>query len=631
VALGLLCFAAGAIATFTASGLLDVRLLEYHTMDVWFEADVPLTFRGLTDRWAFNDRAKLHPLFGLALLPPVYLLKMLGGVEPWVAVRVAYAVVAGIWLAALFALVRLIGCRRFDATLVTLLGATSAGAMFWFPIPETHTLASPTILFAMIVVAVSAHRMVPPLLEVAVSAATLGVTVTNWMAGLLATVIRRPLSQTVRISAGAFALVCILWLVQRQVIPESPFFLGKMVGGEHILPPESHGALHVMQAFLIHSVVMPAIAVVDRPGAGQWPVMLIQPSNSGSAGVWSVISTLLWGGLLGAGLWATASLRDRGRWRLYLALLLVGQLLLHLLFGNETFLYTPNFLPVVLVVGAMAALTPARRAVLVVMATLVVTNAIGNAIQWRHARDFFVTFAPYRHDYAKARAARPGDPWPTLRGGVPLRVAPEGARIFETGFATTGGGFRPGLDQFVVSFWVLDDDGRLIATSDNLPPEQVTTRLTRRADSSVAALSVATPYYRAGWSPVGPRRWHLELTVPPGARIALAVRGVGPQRAPIRRLEWDGQRLLVNDRWSIEPSPTGVAAFLADENDPGWVSARSNLRQLSVVNGWAAARLELPRAAVHRIVVRDTSEFGSVDRLIATLPGAPAALVPERR
>jgi hypothetical protein len=620
VSLALACFTSGAIATFVASGFLDQHLLGNETMDVWFDADVSRTFEILTNRRSINDRAKFHPLFALIGLPPVYALRALIGLDPWVAVRVTCAAVAGVWTASMYALLRLIGCRRSDAIIFTLLGATSAGAMFWFPIPETHTLAAPTIIFAMVLVAASAHRVIPWLVEVVVSAATLGMTITNWMAGLLASLLRRSLPQTFLISAGAFALVVALWAVQRYVVPRSGFFIGKSVGGSYILSPESRGVSHIAESFFVHSVVMPKITVADRQGAGKWPVMLTQPANPGSAGPWSLVSAVLWCGVFGAGVWALIRLRGRERLRLYLAALLAVQFVLFVLFGNETFLYAPNFLPILIAIAALAALTPARRAVMMTASALVVTNTVGNVAQWRRANAFFDTFAPFYHDFAAAKRARPAGPWPAGGEGRPLEIAPPDTRSYDTGLAMRGGTFSPGLDQFVVSFWVLSDSGKPVAMSDNLAPEQFTSRVEQRADSSVATLAVSTPYYQVRWTPDGVRRYRLDLTIPQGQRLALVVRGVGPMRAPVRQLDWNGERLLINERWSVEPDSRSVAAYLVNENDPAWVGSRPTTRRISVIDGWAAARLELLEPGDHRIILRDVNPSGPMDRVIATIP-----------
>jgi hypothetical protein len=606
------------VATFVASGRLDQRLLEPETMDVWFEADIPRTFRNLTDRWAENDNAKFHPLYVLLGLPPVYLLRTVGGLEPWMAVRITYALVAGLWGASMFAFLRLIGCRPADATAFTLVAATSASALFWFPVPETHTLASVTVLLPMLVVAVSAHRAVPTMVEVLATAASLAVTITNGMAGGLASLVRRPLRQAVMLSAAALALVIALWGVQKLAVPQSGFLVGGGVGESHVLSPESRGVLHVAESFFVHTVVMPEITVADRPGAGKWPVMLVQPAHAGSAGPLSLASAVLWGALLLAGLASLVRLPGRRSLRLFLAALLAGQFVLFLLFGNETFLYAPNYLPVLIAIAALSALSRWRPVAVGAAWLLVAANGLGNGAQLGRAHAFFASFAPYRHDAQSERAARPEGPWPTA-GGRPIELAPDGTRRFDRGLVTTGGNFSPGLDQFVVTVWVMDDSGRVVATADDLARNGAAPQPRRQGDGGVTVES-ATPRYHATWHATGPRRFRLELRIPDDERIALVMRGVGPMRAPVRHLAWDGTRLLVNQRWAVQPLPSDVDAFLVNEHTPDWTTQRPGDSSIAVTDGWAAARLEFRRGGDYRVDVYDTDPTGPIDRALATLP-----------
>ncbi len=618
IAISFTLFALGAIVVFAATSRMDPRLLSPGAMDLWFEADAPRVFENLVDRWSNFSRAKVHPLFGLLAFPPVLILRKLLGFQAQTAVHLLLGLTAGTWLALFFVIFRLIGCPRLDALIFTLLAATSSCAMFWFVIPETHPLASLTILFAIGLVALSMHRRIPALLNAAVSAATLGITVTNWMIGAASTLVRRPWRETLQVTINAFAVVCVLWAIARHFMPSTLFFLGNPPETGHILAPEARGPARVAISFFLHSMVMPAIAVVDRPGSGDWPIMLVQPSSPGSAGVWDIASLVLWLLLIGAGLYALFRVRSHNRLRLFLALTLAGQLALHLLFGNETFLYAPNFLPLLITMTAVATLTPLRPAVLATASLLVVTNVFNNGAQWRRADGFMRAFQPFQHDEVVARKARPEGPWPDAR--QTQRMALPGTRSFETGAWFPGGSFSPGLSQFSVALWGLDDAGRRTFSSD-VPRPEVTTQVTRGADETATAIDVQAPEYRAQWKPAGRRRWRLDLQLPRAERIALMVRSVGPQTGPVRRLEWDGGRLHINERWIIRADSGVAAVALLDEDAPDWAVARSAARRLFVIGGWGAARLELSAPGSYTFFVSDEDPEGPVDRLLTMLPG----------
>jgi hypothetical protein len=614
IGMGVLAFFAMMVASWVATGMLDTRFLTHEAIDLWFEADIARVFENMTERWSDQHRAQVHPTFTLFVLPVVHGLQTILSVDGWTATRILLAVAAGFWALGLHAVLRLTSCRRMDAFVFTLLGATSAGAMFWIAIPETHTVAALTIIAALLVVAVSAHRRVPALVEVAVGAAALGVTVTNWMAGILASWSHRPWRQALQISVNALAATVMLWAIGKKLTPSAPFFLGNPPEQVHILAPEALGPVRVISSFFMHSVVMPAIAVVDRPGAGDWPIMTVQSSVPGSAGLASLVAVVLWVVLLGVGLWSLWRDRDRPAMRLFVATFLAGQLALHLLYGNETFLYAPNFLPAFIVLVAFGALGPHRRLVVPLAALLALTNAVSNGRQWRNATRFFVDQAPYHHDYAATRAARPDDQWPDR--STFSRLSMPGTRNFDVGYVSAGGSFSPGIDQFTVSLWVRDQD-RLILNSDTWQP--VGTPGGTKGDSLLGRSF--TPHYDVQWRPDGPRKYRMELNQRSDLPLTLMVRSIGPNSAPVRHLSWSGSMLTINRRWVIETDSSPMKVHLVDENKVDWKTSITTGSEISVVNGWAAARLEWSGPGRrHSLVVRDLLPERSIDRPLGVIP-----------
>lgn len=618
--LALVFMALAGVGSFLGSGQLDARLLSDATMDVWFEADMSRIVEIATNRWAINDRAPAHPIFALLVVPPVYVLR-LAGLDPWAAVRVCFAVLAAVSAGLLFAILRLFDGRRLDAALFTLVGMTSASAVLWGPIPETHTLAQPTILLAILVVAVSGHRAVPSLLEVAASAATLGITVTNWMAGLLAAIVRHPWRRALQLSVNALALVVVLWVVQTRLVPASPFFIGTYRTGGHVLAAEAGGILGVARAFFLHSIVAPVITVVDRPGAGEWPIMLFQPSAAGSTGLAGMVALILWGGLLLAGAWAVIASRGLVRARIFLLLLVAGQFTLFVLFGNETFLYAPTFAPILVVLVGLAARTRVRVPVLAAAALLVVVNGANSLAQWRGATRFFTSFASFEHAPGAIEEHLPAGPRQVRHEGFPIRLREPGARRLETGLVAWAGGFRPGHDQFLLSYWIVDRRGALRFAAEELPDSLVDARVEAGPDSTVERVVVTTPYYRATWTVIGERHWDLRLAVSDSVRLVLVLRGTGPFRAPLRDLEWSARRgtLTLNRQWQLQAGRPVSMARMSDETRPGWMTSWVEVDRIHVPSGWAAARIEVGRGA-HSFRLRDTDSEPILDRIVGTIP-----------
>ncbi|MBI3909977.1 MAG: hypothetical protein HY320_03475, partial [Armatimonadetes bacterium] len=139
------------IASLYGAWRLHPIILDPETTDIWFDADCAQLFEGLISRWSADHRAIAHPLFYLVAGLPVRALWWGFGLEPVAAARVVIAAVAGLSMGTLFALLRLIGCRRLDAVVFSLLGAVSACAVFWFTMVETYPFGSLTILLALLV------------------------------------------------------------------------------------------------------------------------------------------------------------------------------------------------------------------------------------------------------------------------------------------------------------------------------------------------------------------------------------------------------------------------------------------------------------------------------------------------
>jgi hypothetical protein len=264
-----------------------------------------------------------------------------------------------------------------------------------------------------------------------------------------------------------------------------------------------------------------------------------------------------------------------------------------------------------------------RRVVVPLASLLVVTNTFNNGAQWKRANRFLADNAIYHHDPIAARAARPGDPWPDASAFH--RLETPDVRVWDRYFWTPGGSFSPALDQFTVSVWVRDRNGALVANSDNLVPIEIDSI----DDEGEEEVFAHTGQYDVHWEPDGPLTYRMRLEAPDDAQVSLVVRGIGARVAPVRHLEWDGASLTINDRWVIEEEDSSeVAAFLVDENEPGWQVDRSERTEIDVPNGWAAARLERLSSGPITLVVRDLKPGQSIDRLMGSIPGPGVRHVP---
>ncbi len=390
--LALLLAAGAATASLWGSGRIPAPIITgpyWKTHSIWFEADLSRNFLDMSNRHATNPLTTgAHPLFPLLTYPWVSGLRVVLGVEPLVAVRAFMAVLAAFWLSTLFFLLRLIGCRRLDAVLFSLLAATSAAAVFWFVVPETYPLGSWAIVLSMGTVALAAPRRIPSWWYVVLGTLTLGVTVTNWTAGLLATFARLPWRRAVSVAAAGCALVLALAWLQHLAFPAAtPFPLSPQKRARYFFMEEAAGPAHIVAAFVCHAAVMPAIGVDDRYRERRTnaPILTVQRARPGSASRWGKVAVWLWVGLLGLGGWAALTLRTLGRFRVVLGVILLSQLLLHLIFGDETFLYSLHWLPCLVVLASLSTFTRVRRVALLLAGVLAILLGINNGQQFQQA------------------------------------------------------------------------------------------------------------------------------------------------------------------------------------------------------------------------------------------------------
>jgi hypothetical protein len=397
--LGLVLSVAIGLALYHVAGVLPPFIS--HTHDFWFQADIEKVLQAITLRespFHPKNRSRTHPLFPLLTYVPVYVLKHAFHIEPSAAVRIFYSAVASLWSLTLFALLKVLGCRRLDAAAFTLLASVSASSLFFFVVPETFGLGSLTILLAFLFVARTEFSATAPGWYVIISTLSLSVTVTNWMFGVLAGFVTYPWKRVLQLSAYALCLAVALWGIQKLLLPDWPFFLPNVKNeAEYALRPESGGALVVARSFFFHSMVAPAIGTAEHGESyvtvneqnyvplGPW--LTVQASSPGSGSLWGRLAVCFWAALILIGCYGLLRLKQHGRLRIMLGLTILGQLTLHIFYGEETFLYSLHFLPLLIVVAAASTLTKARPYALALVGLLLITTAINNAQLFQQASE----------------------------------------------------------------------------------------------------------------------------------------------------------------------------------------------------------------------------------------------------
>jgi hypothetical protein len=233
---------------------------------------------------------------------------------------------------------------------------------------------------------------------------------------------------------------------------------------------------------------------------------------------------------------------------------------------------------------------------------------VNNVTVFVRTASFLTDHPELRHDAGAARDERPDDPWPRRDA---VQLAYPDIRGFFLGWHAPGGSFSPGFDTFAISIWILDEDGALVATGDDLPLDAIREELEQPdMDQPALAIHTDTPYYAATWRALAPRTFRLELEGKDARRrLALAVRAVGAQPGPLRTLERTEAGLLANGRFAIDATPP-ARVHLGLEGPPGWIRASSDAARVESSAGWCWARLELaPGPATVEVSDRVLSGF----------------------
>jgi hypothetical protein len=381
--------------------------------DIWFDADAARYSQAMHLRGQDQERTSVHPLASLVMYPPVWLLRTALHLSVNRAEQGALALAAGAWLGVMYLVFRGLRCRRLDAAILTTMAATCAGAVFLFPVPESHPFAAVTVAVSLLFAVSRRARWLDSGWYVAQSVISASMTVTNWMYGALTSLFAQGWKRSIRITLLAFAILTLLALGQQAIFPSAKLFLQPESEGQFLQWPRLAEVLRVAPSFFLSPATMPEVRGKDHfypafpIGSESRPFRAMSVQNSwphaGSAA--GAVAAVLWVVLLAAGLiaWRTAPLSPLVRLMPYA---LAAQFLLHCFYGAETILYSLAWLPLLLAFVALAATNGRMRIpVLALAACFTVLNAANNGGKFRQAADMLQHPERYPVLYAEAPGA----------------------------------------------------------------------------------------------------------------------------------------------------------------------------------------------------------------------------------
>ena len=381
----ILC-AIGVGAVAACAAVAGFYLLDFHHLssvyDTWFDADIQRIVGGYYNRgMGWHVRTNVHPLYAMLVAAPCIVLRKIG-LSAWAVSAVLVAFSAFAFAATFYCAARVLRLKRLDAILATFLMLSTGASIFWLSVPETYSLGAMTMLLAMVWLGApcGSHDWVTYPLQ---SAITLSITVTNWMAGLLAGLLALGFRRA--IVGGFIALVTVAALsgVQKLIFPNAGTFLDLGYERRFVLQNEREPVGERLVSFVGQPLLAPQPKLEQlHPNT----VGIVMSSFVPAASHWTTrIGVLGWGILLPLGVLTAVGGGAPTKLVLFVGGVLLGQVVLHMLYGGPLFLYTLHFAPFVVLIAALACASRWRKAALVLIAVTALASFAHNIVQFRAA------------------------------------------------------------------------------------------------------------------------------------------------------------------------------------------------------------------------------------------------------
>ena len=324
---------------FLLSGLLFLAIpyVARQTIDIWFGADVQRVIHDMTDPLANHERTIVHPVFPLILLPIGGLLAKFTS-SLGIAAQLIISLSAAMTGILLFATTQNLGLKPIDSWLLIGAFASSSAFIFWWSIPETFPTGSLSILVPFYLLSRQEARLKAWTLALAGS---LAITTTNVSAGIVALFFSKQRKNFVKILLLALLLILALSFLQKSYLPSAKYFFGGSVATEQRFIPKNtdpRGSLPGRALdFAVYTGVVPGEPI-------RWVKGMYFPYGLNLLSGFRAIPAISWIALLAIGSIELFH-NFRSNFSKAVFFFLVSQFSLHMVYGDQPFLYSAHFLP----------------------------------------------------------------------------------------------------------------------------------------------------------------------------------------------------------------------------------------------------------------------------------------------
>ncbi|MEP6683312.1 MAG: hypothetical protein ABJA35_08630 [Parafilimonas sp.] len=218
------------------------------------------------------------------------------------------------------------------------------------------------------------------------------------------------------------------------------------------------------------------------------------------------------------------------------------------------------------------------------------------------------------------KAKRPSDLWP--RGDGHIVLGEPGSPLLQKAYYEPGGSFSPGVGSFGVSIWVMDNNNKLIATSDNIPMQNIEQHYVFEDKDEIPSVKAITPYYTCEWRMIEQGKWQLNISNADTTKYNLMIvsRSVGPAGGPMTSAWWDSTRLMISHRWNMTPSVKQTNIIIGNEAKGELQKDIPYIQTLEDDDGWVFAKLGFNQSKFSITIVDTKPQYASMLEHDKTLP-----------
>jgi len=359
------------------------------TGDVWFDADPLRTMRDLRSRNAYDGRALYHPLFRIVVYPLVELVDISTGMSRCDSIRLIMAAFAGLWVLSVYFVLRLIDVRPWQAALLSILGITSSAGLFWLWVPELFVISSISLLVPIAILAIHRYLNISIMWYVFGAVISAAFLVTNIASSFFATLIKFGPQKAAKIWILALMILTLFFVIQREIFnPASPF---PSKDSSYIFFPTTLRIGEVLEGLFINTMIAPDIKSYLNVSHDYKKQITFQGVHVMLSSPLVLVVSVFWLFLLVVGFYGLVKRMKNEYVAKAVGLTLVSQLILYLVYGEQTFLYAINFLPLLLIVSSYGFRHLKAHYLAIVMASLILLGLQNNYSKLMEAQRVLVS------------------------------------------------------------------------------------------------------------------------------------------------------------------------------------------------------------------------------------------------